>query len=402
MPIEQVPLAWRMVALGFLAQNLAIGLTAGMYGAFIIPFSESFGVSRAIAASGVSIMTLMFLGSGPWIGTLLSRQEIRNVMTAGAALMIAGFVLLSMGKSASMILLFLAVLGLGSALLGPLPVMTLMTNWYDQGRGRATAIALLPVGVMVIPVVTTYMIEWVGWRMTFAGFALLLVAAGPILRLVRNHPPNFVAPASAIRAPVAEKDKSTVSQCLRDIDFWLIAVGADLIIAGNMAFATHVIAYARGLGVDPQRAALLVSAWGGAAMVGSYLFGWMSDRLGGAAALTVIAAVQVVLWLGLWQGGAFGILLLTSALIGICGGGVIPALSTLLSVRYGAESFSRAFGLAMLIQLPSNVGAPVLMGFLFDITGGYGAALLVHVAFFAIAASIFARYIRPIARVVSK
>ena len=394
--------AWRMVALGFLATNLAIGLTAGMYGAFIIPFSESFGVSRAVASSGVSIMTLVVLGSGPWVGSLLSSHEIRNVMTAGAALMTAGFALLSLGQSAWMILLLFSVLGLGSVLLGPLPVMTLMTNWYEQGRGRAIAIALLPVGIMLMPVVTTFMIEQFGWRMTFAGFALLLVAAAPILRLVRNHPPDRVAPAPGEREPVADTDESITRHRLRDIDFWLIAVGADLIIAGNMAFATHVIAYARGLGIDPQRAAMLISAWGGAAMLGSYLFGWMSDRLGAAAALTAISAAQMLLWLALWQGGAFEILLVTSALIGVCGGGFFPALSTMLSVRYGAESFSRTFGLAMLIQLPSNFGAPLLMGFLFDATGNYGAAILVHVALFAIAATVFARYVRTNARIVSQ
>ena len=53
-------LSQRMVVLGFLAQNMAIGMTYGVYGAFVKPFSDSFAVSRAVASSGLAIITLVF------------------------------------------------------------------------------------------------------------------------------------------------------------------------------------------------------------------------------------------------------------------------------------------------------------------------------------------------------
>lgn len=396
--MTQAPLAWRMVALGFLAQNLATGLAA--LGPFVIPFSESFGVSRAMASAGDSIIVFTFLGSGPWVGGLIRKHEIRNVMTAGAALMVTGFGLLSMAQSAWMILLFCPLLGLGCALLGPLPAMALMANWFESGRGRATGIVLMPLGQVITPIVTTFLIEHFGWRAAFGCLAALLFAAMPVLRLVRDRPSDRVAPLGEERTVASESLWSINRRYLGDVEFWILAVAAALILSANPAFGTHAIAYARGLGVEPQAASFVLATWSAAAMVGSFAFGWLCDRLGAAVTLAANAATQIALWLMLWHGGSLGYLLATSALIGICAGGSIPALCTLLSVRYGAENFSHAMALAMLIQVPMLAGAPLLMGFLFDVTGSYGTAFLVHVSLFAVAAAVFIRYARTTARVV--
>src|SRR5574340_341097 len=98
-------LSTRMIVLGFLAQNLAVGMTYGVYGAFIKPFSESFGISRTLASSGLAIITLILGLSSPWVGSLVGRHRIANVMTAGAALMVAGFGLIAAAHSAGLILL---------------------------------------------------------------------------------------------------------------------------------------------------------------------------------------------------------------------------------------------------------------------------------------------------------
>jgi len=392
--VDAKALSGRMVLLGFLAQNTAIGLTFGVYGAFVKPFSDSFGVSRAVAASGLAIIALTFGLSSPWVGGLVSRRKIANVMTAGAMCMVAGFALLAVAPSATSILLLCGLLGLGASLLGPLPAMTLMTNWFDEGRGRAIGIVMIPLGVMIMPVVTTIMIEAIDWRATFACFAVALFVSMPLLRLVRNAPAQHAAGADQVighgGAALGHGDRGL----LGNLHFWVIAIASGLIIGAATAIVTHLLPYASDLGIDPKQASLLLAIYGGMGMAGSFLFGWLSDRFGGAAALMANAFAQMVFWLFLWRGGTFWPLFVISALIGMCGGGVASAMSMLLSVRFGPQRFGQTLGLVGLVKLPFTFGAPLFMGYLFDATGGYGSAFLVHVGLFALAGVVFAQYVR--------
>jgi len=240
-------LAGRMVVLGFLAQNLAIGLTFGVYGAFVKPFADSFAITRGVAASGLAIITLVLGLASPWVGGLLHRRSIRDVMTAGAACMVLGFGLLVVAPTAWVVLLLCAVLGLGATLLGPLPAMALMTNWFDAGRGRAIGIVMIPFGVMLMPIVTTLMIEAVGWRLMFGSLALLLCALTPLLRLIRNGPRDHGAGSSADRPAVhgeADSNRAVQRRLLTDTHFWMIAVTSALILAAGTAIVTHLLAYA--------------------------------------------------------------------------------------------------------------------------------------------------------------
>ncbi len=78
-------LGWRMVALGFLAQNLAIGLTFGSFGVLIKPVATDLGASRAAASLGIAIILLLMGFAGPVLGTALTRYPINRIMMIGAA-----------------------------------------------------------------------------------------------------------------------------------------------------------------------------------------------------------------------------------------------------------------------------------------------------------------------------
>ena len=88
-------LGWRMVALGFLAANLAIGLSFGTFGVLIKPVAEEFGASRGMASFGIAIVLLLMGIAGPALGVAFRHFRIRSVMIAGALLMAAGFAVAS-------------------------------------------------------------------------------------------------------------------------------------------------------------------------------------------------------------------------------------------------------------------------------------------------------------------
>src|SRR6266403_4130570 len=79
-------LGWRLVLLCFLAQNLSLGFALGSFGPLLASTEQNFGVTRAIAATGMSLIMLAIGVLSPLIGGLLQHLSIRIAMIGGALL----------------------------------------------------------------------------------------------------------------------------------------------------------------------------------------------------------------------------------------------------------------------------------------------------------------------------
>jgi MFS family permease len=155
----------------------------------------------------------------------------------------------------------------------------------------------------------------------------------------------------------------------------------------------HLVPMARGLGVSPLIAATLVSALGGAALLGRLVMGAASDRIGRRAALAIAL---------LMQAGAFSGFALVRELPGLY------AASVAFGFSYGAGStlfpaavadfFGReqAAGLAgLLFALAGSMAAwgPLAAGFIYDRAGDYQLAWWLSAGFNVLALALlpFAR-----------
>ena len=65
-----------MLALAFLAQNLALGLSYGTYGAFVLHFVEEFDAPLSLAGSGLAI-TALVMG---WLHDLSGNYHLAFVL----------------------------------------------------------------------------------------------------------------------------------------------------------------------------------------------------------------------------------------------------------------------------------------------------------------------------------
>jgi hypothetical protein len=115
------------------------------------------------------------------------------------------------------------------------------------------------------------------------------------------------------------------------------------------------------------------------------LFGWVSDRIGGARTLALIAFDCAVLWALLLIEPPFAATALIVGLIGMHGAGAIPGISKSITEAFGQASFSRAFGINTVIALPFIAFAIVGSAGVFTATGSYAPALMAMAGFFAIA-----------------
>lgn len=397
-------LGWRMLGLAFLAQNLAIGLIFGSFGVLMKPVSEELQASRGLASFGIAAILAIMGIAGPLLGWAMRRFGIRDIMSAGAVLMAAGFVLASVAPAFWVFMLgYSGLAGIGCALLGIIPCTTLMTNWFVARLGLAIGIMATPLLVAAVPPTLSLLSAGIGWRGALQAAAGLLVLCIPLLRLVVSRPEDVGqlplgveagdAPAAAAHGahgapaePVESVRAWSNLQLLGSSTFWMIILTAGLTTMGGIVIVSHLVPFATDHGIAPATAALLLSVNGTCSMAGAILWGVAADRLGPQRALGIIGVILACLWGVLLSVPGLPLLIALLTGIGACSGGVHPVFSALLGRVYGRDSFGVALGLSTLMMLPFTVVAAPLAGWIYDVSGSYALAFQVQIGAFAVSA----------------
>ncbi len=387
-------LGWRMVVLGFLAVNLAIGTTFGTWGVLVEPVSTELGASRSLASLGLAIVLLLMGLAGPVLGALLKHVRLQTVMIAGALLMAAGFFIASKAESFGVFLLgYSLIAGAGCALLGIIPASTLIANWFEARRGLAMGLINIPLLVAVGPVAVAWLAAQFGWRSALEAVAALMIATLPLLFFVVDRPEDrgqqpLGGSLGGSAAPAHGGSPGSISPLLRDTYFWGILLSVGLITCGGIVISSHLVPYATGHGIEATRAALLLTINGSASMAGALACGWIADRIGARITCALLGIVLAGVWGLLVAFPRFEVMCVLLLGTGLCSGGLQPAFTTLLANAFGREVFASALGIGTLLMLPLTFSAAPLAGAIYDATGSYAGAFLLQVGFFLAAALI--------------
>ncbi len=163
----------------------------------------------------VSRSSLALAGALTWVGTglggivmgwLADRIGVRNSVLMGAVMIAFGLALSSLGTNWALYCgqgLLIGFLGMGA--IYP-PLLVYVSRWFDRRRG--TAIALISSGQyiagVVWPVLFERLIAGPGWRITYLGFAaVVLVGVMPLAAL-------FLRPAPGTVDVAARRSESSV------------------------------------------------------------------------------------------------------------------------------------------------------------------------------------------------
>lgn len=379
-----------MVLIAFLAQNMMSGFVFGTFGTFVTTFERDLHLSRSMSTLPVPLVLVALALTAPLLGALAPRSSIRTLMILGALLSGAGYATLPFAHGIQALLVSYGVLlGPGSALLGAMLPSALVANWFEEGRGRALGLVNMSVLVGVMPLVSTSIMAHYSIRMVFAVLSAAMLLLVPVLMLVVDHPAKLGLRAVGAAPQAALNDKPriwTYSDIMRQPPFWAFAFMGWVIAGASIAMVSHLVPMTEGWGLSPARAAMLSSAMGIMTVVGSPLFGWLADRLGGPAALALNAGMQALIWSGMMVVPRFGTLVPLCLTLGIMSGGLVAVLNTGLSRRFHAANFGRAYGLFALSNLPFTVFVPILFGTAFVATGSYAIAFIGQIAALALAA----------------
>jgi hypothetical protein len=358
------------------ALNLPFG-TLYAFSVLLAPIEARIGAGRA-ETSFVFALATITLTAGMNAAPALYRAAPPPLVALGCGgLSAAG---LALAASARDLTLFAAgygvLFGLGAGV-GFILVQQGVNQTVRARSGLANGyvVSLYPLGAMIgAPLLAWAQARW-GLAATLAGlaaavFACCALAAGLLgAAVIRMHD------ASAADAKAASAQWQQRPLLLRLGAVFFLAAAAGLMVLSQAAGIVRAYGGETALAVGATT--FITGAIAAARLAG----GWLADRfpVPRVAAGAHLAALSGSAALALWPGPLLALPAL--AMIGI-GYGLISGLTAAAIARYWSrDAFGRVASRLYIAWCAAALSLPVAAGWLYDRTGGYGAAILIAVGF---------------------
>lgn len=336
-------------------------------------YGLSMGATQLIFGLCLASFTLAMIFAGRW----QERRGPRLVAAVGGALFAAGYVIASFsGGRLSLLLLGIGVVagsGIGFGYVCPLATCI---KWFPRHKGLVTGLAVAGFGggaVLLSSFASALFSRGVDTLAIFRYVGLAYGAAIILAALGLSVPP-------AARARAEKAAGLPAGVLLRDGRFWLLFGGmfagtfAGLLTIGNL----KPIGLTGGVAAGLATTAISTLAVGNAC--GRILWGVISDKIGNRAlplslaflALAVLALIPLSRFGWPFVGTAFA--------VGFGFGACFVLYAAAVAHVFGPGEVGRSYPLVFLSYGLSGTLGPAFGGRLFDVTGGYTAALVVAAA----------------------
>jgi OFA family oxalate/formate antiporter-like MFS transporter len=363
------PGPWRVLAAST-ALNAPIG-SLYAFSVFLQPLEALLGLTRAdlafvfalaAAAFGVGMMVAPSLYGVASTPLLVTACALANALGLALAATAGGLTQLAIGYGV------LFGIGGGAAYILVQQMVNLSVT-RRQGLVNGYIVSLLPAGAMIAAPLFGWGIRAFGVRATLGGFAVVLAITGFASAWLVAHA-GVAASAETGNVTLAEGER-------RRAVFWRLSI-------------VFFLAASAGLMVLSQ-AAGIIAAYGGAAALAVYgtTFitatiavarlggGWMVDWL---AIPTVAAGAHAVALAGnaaltLWPGPLVSVFSL--ALVGMGYGVISGVTAAAVAVYWRRALYGRMASRVYIAWSAAAIVLPVIAGRLFDLTQGYGSAVLI-------------------------
>jgi MFS family permease len=312
------------------AASITLAILSVSYGAPLIvvvglkPIAASLDADRSVVALAASLVWLGTGLGGILMGRIADRIGMRRVAIFGAAMTALGLAVSAIGQTWALVLGSAALIGLlGNSAHFP-PLVTYISRWFDRRRG--TAVALISSGQYIAGVVWPTVFErgmdTFGWQATMLGFALAV--AGVIIPLsLFLHPPP--PPVRTEGSPAHMRRRAQALRLQPNLVQALLCAASFLCCVPMAMPAGHLVALCSDLGFPAASGAAMLSVLLGCAFVSRVFWGWLTDRIGGLAAVFAGSACQALAIAAFTVTQSEAGLFAVSAVYGLGFSGIIPA-----------------------------------------------------------------------------
>lgn len=351
--------------------------------AFVDPVLTDLGITRSVLSvayaigTGIGGLVILFLGRQ------IDRWGNRLVMVIGVIGLAAGLLVLSFAAGPWWLFLgfpLIRTFGQGTM---PLAARVLIPNWFFRYRARAFSLLGLATtaAIAFLPLLNEWLIERVGWRMTWriAAIALVVIIVPVVLRFVQNRPEDVGQLPDGVRvdgatglAPVTDAGVGlTLAQARRTAAFWvLVAAGAvpPLITTGLHLHQSAIFAD-RGTPTAIAHATFSIEAV--SMLAATLTVGVLNDRLSPRSTLGGAMVLMALTLVALLFAGNPAIAIAYGALRGASNGVMGIAIDVAWPTYYGRAHLGSIRGFGMAASLFGSAIGPLPFGLATELFGGY-------------------------------
>lgn len=398
---------WIVVAAVFMITFVGFG-SAYSFGALFRSLQTAFGATRADISLMFSLSGFLYFALGAVSGPLSDRFGPRVLTSIGMLVLALG--LFMAARSTTLTEACIAYgLGVGVGVgLAYVPAISTVQRWFVAHRGRATGFAVsgIGAGTLVLPLVTTAMIDATDWRGGYLLLAALSLSIGLGASFFleaspqgRGLQPDGVLPgaSAAASSPPRTEAGPDLGTALASRPFWLLYAGSFLASIGLYIPFVHLAAYAQDHGLPERSGALLLGLLGVGSLVGRFSGGGLADRFGRARSLAAMyagLAITTGWWLlstEIWALAAFALL------FGAAYGGIVALQPALCADYFEGRRRGAILGIMMTNVAFGTLLGPYLAGLAFDVTGSYALPIAASAVAHALAMTLSLALEKPAA-----
>jgi MFS family permease len=374
---------WIVIAL-FLCQIIVHGSVIYSFSLFVLPLDNAFGWSRTAIMTGYLLCCLVAGLVAPLIGWIISRTGIKWIFVAGAILIGGGFLLLSTTQAIWQFYLYYAVVGIGYTTAGVVPATMLASTWFTRRRGFAIGLVGIGVGLggLVMPwIMSNLVMPNFSWQTSYSLIGLItMVVIIPLACFVLRSKPEDIVEENSDSVNTSHTHKKVIEEGIEShrafklTAFWFLGISIFFMSLGMNNSLQSQIPHLQEIGFSAVVAAMAMQATGIGSALGKIAFGWLCDYI----------KPKLVFIMGCGFNIIAGLVLATVSssnpvpVIWICGfvnglgvGIWLPAISMNTSYIFGLVSYGVIFGIYQLVFQVAGALAPLIGGYVFDLTRSY-------------------------------
>jgi predicted MFS family arabinose efflux permease len=332
------------------------------------------GLTLTQAGSFLSVYYIGPIVMSLFAGVLADRWGTAKTLVLGQVIIAAGLVVVSAAPSYGLLLVLMAVAGVGYGTLNPASTTAAM-SWFPP-RQRATVVGLkqvgLPFGGMLGAAILPAVAVALGWRHAILASALAIAACAGLSALVYRDPPGAAPPA---RKP---GERGAIALVLTNRDLWLVAAATLVFAAMQTVWMAFLALYLQGVvGLSLLAASRYLALAQGGGVLGRVAFGVLSDRVFGGrrrVTLAIAGCGSALCSIALaytgpgTSAGWLGPLALGFGFVGIGWNGV---QHTLMAELAGPRTAGTAVGLGLAISSLGVTIGPPIFGWCVSLAGGF-------------------------------
>jgi MFS family permease len=372
------PYAWFRLTVAMVLSTIG---GVGMWSVVVaLPAVQAeFGVARADASLPYTLTMIGFGVASILMGRLSDRFGIMAPVILGTLALGAGYAAAASSSTLGQYAIAHLVIGVGAAATFA-PLLAHISLWFARRRGAAVGIFASGnyLAGTVWPPIVQHFIGTVGWRETYCGIAIFVLATMIPLALWLRRPPPHADAAAAMSGAVRAAPLPGVSPS--QLQTLLIIAGVSCCVAMSMP-QVHLLAYCADLGYGPARGAQMLSLMLAFGIVSRLTFGFICDRIGGLRTLLIGSALQGVSLLLFLPFNGLVSLYLISALFGLFQGGIVPSYAIIIREYFPPREAGARVGAVITASLFGMALGGWMSGAIFDLTGSYRAAFVNGILF---------------------